>query len=344
MRYLLSICIPAYDRSHCLDELITSIVAATDDGKLPVQICIGDDAAPPATGEVVRRWQARYPHIVYFRFPTNGGIDRNILKSVELAEGEYCWLMGDDDKIEPDAVSVIEQRLAAYGRPTVLNVNGSMYDRDLVTRLYPRVRRGVRKNSLQEDTVFDNVEDIVRTFGESFGFLGDNVFHRESWQQVVSCTDLSQYDGSVYVHLAVLIKMLEQSPRLLYVHHQCVGFRGNNDGHLKILGEVRRLKLDVEGYHRVASGVFSESHPLYRCWMSRIVAVHARSRVWGIKRSGSRDTMRQVISLTVRYYWRLPAFWIHLAPLLFLPRWTLLALRAVYHTTVNRGHHVGSRS
>jgi len=332
MRYFLSICIPAYDRSQCLDELFESIVGHADESA-PVQICVSDDAAPPPTEAVVRRWQARYPHIVYHRFPQNGGIDRNILKAVELADGEYCWLMGDDDKVEPGAIDLIGRKIAQYGRPPVVNVNGSLYDRDLLARLYPRVTRGARKNVLHGDRVFDDLGSIVHMFGDSFGFLGDNVFHRESWNTVVGQTDLSEYDGSVYVHLAVLLKILQKTPRLLYLHDRCVGFRGNNDGFLQILGQVQRLTLDVEGYHRVARGVFTESSVLYKSWMSRIVETHVRSRVWAIMRSGERDAIREARTITFRRYRRLAAFWLYLAPLLFVPRWVLLALRPLYHAT-----------
>ena len=184
MHYPLSICVPAYDRSQCLDELLQSIILHTDQNT-PVQICVSDDAAPPATEAVVRRWQALYPHIVYHRNAENGGLDRNILKSVELADGDYCWLMGDDDKVEPDAVTSVIRKIEEFGRPTALSLNGALYDRNLTTpRRSPARGPAWRKNKLRQDTAFNDLDAIIHWFGDSFGFIGETVVHRESWRSL----------------------------------------------------------------------------------------------------------------------------------------------------------------
>ncbi len=332
MKYGLSICIPAYDRSQCLHELLKSIIEDSNP-ETPVQICVSDDGAPAATEAVVRRWQVSYPHIVYHRFPENGGLDRNILKSVELAEGDYCWLMGDDDKVEPGATSHVLQRIAEYQRPTALNVNGYLYDRHLEQQLHSRVLVGLRKSRLDRDQLFDSLEEIVRNFGDSFGFLGDNVFNRALWQEVVSEMDLTPFYGSCYIHLAVLLMILRKSPRYLYVNQHCVGYRGGNDGFLEILGELRRLHLDVNGYTQVAEGVFSKGTRLYKVWMSQVVRFHIRNRVRSIKSVASRQAMRQVSSLTYKHFHELPVFWTSIAPLLIVPRAAFLTLRMFYRAT-----------
>lgn len=92
----------------------------------------------------------------------------------------------------------------------MLNVNGYLYDHQLKERLYPLIMVGLKKSALQHDQIFDNIEDIVSLFGDSFGFLGDNVFRRILWNEVVSHSDLSPYYGSCYIHLAVLLMMLQQ--------------------------------------------------------------------------------------------------------------------------------------
>jgi abequosyltransferase len=335
MKYELSICIPTYNRKDCLKDLLESILSQAD-CPMPVEICISDDASSDDTETLVREYQETYPHIAYYRFPSNVGLDCNLLKSVALAHGHYCWLMGNDDKLEQGAVTLVTKLVKEYKEPTVLNVNGWQYDNQLKERLHDRVKKGLKKSILQTDQLFDNLEDILSLFGDSFGFLGDNVFKSALWNEVVSSSDLNRYKGSCYIHLAVLLMMLQQSPRFLYIHQHCVGFRGNNDGFLEILGQLRRLKLDVVGYNQVAEGVFSRKSRLYKMWMSRIVKVHIRSRVLGIKLSPSGKSMREAASLTYNYFANLPAFWVYIFPILLVPRSVLLGLRACYRSTIKR--------
>jgi abequosyltransferase len=264
------------------------------------------------------------------------GLDRNLLKAVELAHGEYCWLMGNDDKIEPHAISGILKRIEEYGKPTVLNVKGYLYDRDMKTKQLSQIRVGLRKSVLQQDTMFENIDEIVKLFGDSFGFLGDNLFRRDIWNEVVANTDLAPYYTCCYIHLAVLLMMLQKSPKFLYINQHCVGFRGNNDLFLEILGELRRLKLDVVGYDQVAAGVFSRKSHLYKAWMTRVMQFHIRSRVLAIKFNANSSQMSEVAELMFKYYKTLPGFWIHILPILLLPRNILLGLRACYRATIRR--------
>lgn len=335
MKYELSICIPQYNRWECLQELLDSIINQVD-CPTPVEICISDDASTDDTPSFIHEYQKKYPHIVYYRFSENVGLDSNLLKAVSLAHGDYCWLMGNDDIVEQGAAKLITRLVKEYKDIAVLNVNGWQYDNQLKERLYHRVKKGLKKSILQNDQLFDNLEDILLLFGDSFGFFGDNVFKCSLWNEVVSSSDLSRYNGSFYIQLAVLLMMLQRHPRLLYVHQQCMGFRGNNDGFLQLLGQFRRLKLDVVGYDTVAEGIFSKKSHLYKMWMSRIIKVHIRSRVLGIKLNKADNSIRDVALLTYNHFASLPAFWIYIFPILLVPRHILLALRAFYRATIKK--------
>ncbi len=44
---------------------------------------------------IVRNLKIKRVKFTYFRWDSNKGADRNFLKVVEIASGEYCWLMGE---------------------------------------------------------------------------------------------------------------------------------------------------------------------------------------------------------------------------------------------------------
>ncbi len=100
----LSICIPTYNRAALLDEALQSIASQSRPG---LEIVVCDNASSDNTRDVIDRFRPHFEHLVYFRWPENMGPDRNVLKTVEIASGEYCWLLGDDDQLEVGALDKV---------------------------------------------------------------------------------------------------------------------------------------------------------------------------------------------------------------------------------------------
>ncbi len=344
MNAQLSICIPHYNRRQCLQELLDSII--NQDGYLaPIEICISDDASTDDSLSFLQNYQKQYSYIKYYRFSKNVGLDTNMLKAVSLATGDYCWLMGNDDKVEKTAVKTITSLLRRYEGIPVLNVNGWQYDNQLKKRVYHRVKKGLKKSILKGNTFFNDLEQILIYFGDSFGFLGDNIFKRSLWDSVVSNTNLSKYIGSHYIHLAVLLLILIKDQRLLYVHEQCMGFRGGHDGFLELLGHVQRLKFDVEGYDTVAEGVFSKESRLYKIWMTRVIKLHIFGRLRSLKVSQCEYSIKDLFTFLHNHFSSVPAFWFYLFPLLITPQQLCVHSKRLYrlkfkHSRLSTGFEV----
>jgi glycosyltransferase involved in cell wall biosynthesis len=101
-----SICIPTFNRCRHLTNCLTSIIANRAKEALSFQVCIADNCSTDDTLQVVRRAQG-YIDIKYHRNSHNLGIPRNFLKAVEMADGEFVWLIGDDDLLMPSAVQEV---------------------------------------------------------------------------------------------------------------------------------------------------------------------------------------------------------------------------------------------
>ena len=103
-RINLSICIPTYNRAKHLQNCLQSINTAAQhlDERLNVEICISDNCSSDTTEDVVRRANLTLP-VKYCKNESNLGIPRNFLSVVDMAEGEFAWLVGDDDLLMPDA-------------------------------------------------------------------------------------------------------------------------------------------------------------------------------------------------------------------------------------------------
>ena len=102
----LSICIPTFNRAKCLVNCLESILLNVDRLNLAFQICVSDNCSTDDTEQVVRAAQERMP-IDYQRNSKNVGIPQNFLNVVEMAKGDFVWLIGDDDLLMPMALKKV---------------------------------------------------------------------------------------------------------------------------------------------------------------------------------------------------------------------------------------------
>lgn len=100
-KYLISICIPSYNRPETLDRLLRSVDTKYKD---KVQIVVCEDKAPKRleVRKVVENFKVSTPYDVkYVENEPNLGHGKNFRQCVKQADGEYVTYMGDDDVFEP---------------------------------------------------------------------------------------------------------------------------------------------------------------------------------------------------------------------------------------------------
>ena len=102
--YLISICIPSYNRPVELKRLLESI-----DSTKPelIQIVVCEDKAPKRqeVASVVTLFQNTTVYdLRYIENETNLGYDKNLRQLINYANGEYIMFMGDDDMFVPEAL------------------------------------------------------------------------------------------------------------------------------------------------------------------------------------------------------------------------------------------------
>src|SRR3990172_8001177 len=98
----LSVCIATFKRATFIGETLESILGQVEPG---VEVVVVDGASPDDTEEVVRRLAVAHSGLRYHREPVNSGVDADYDKAVGYAQGEYCWLMTDDDVLVPGAIA-----------------------------------------------------------------------------------------------------------------------------------------------------------------------------------------------------------------------------------------------
>ncbi|HEX8462701.1 MAG TPA: glycosyltransferase family 2 protein, partial [Segetibacter sp.] len=91
---LLSICIPTFNRATYLNSCLNSIVKQV--GNNPeVEVIISDNLSDDNTESVAKEYTIKYKNIKYFKNETNIGGDKNIIKVLSIANGQYLKLLND---------------------------------------------------------------------------------------------------------------------------------------------------------------------------------------------------------------------------------------------------------
>ncbi len=189
----LSICIATYKRGNYIGQTLDSLISQLRDG---VEVVILDGASPDNTEEVVRGYADIYPAIRYIKASKNSGVDADYDLAISYAQGEYCWLMTDDDLFSPDAVSTVFESLD--GKKDLIVINTEIRDVSLSKIL-------ISKNmDIKKDCEFDKVFDsqfVLRALNH-LSFIGAVIIKKTRWLE----RDRASYYGSLFIHIGVIFQ------------------------------------------------------------------------------------------------------------------------------------------
>ncbi len=121
---ILSIVIPCFERPKALVSTLKSLLAGGVPGN--IEIVALDNASQPPLKEIWDTLQLADDTIRWEKNAANIGLAANLLRGIELAKGEWVWLLGDDDCPFPGAIElVIAEITAAQNSVGFLKFNSS---------------------------------------------------------------------------------------------------------------------------------------------------------------------------------------------------------------------------
>jgi abequosyltransferase len=203
-RIKLSICIATLNRGFCIGETLESIISQSTD---EVQIVILDGGSTDNTTAIVEEYRTQFANLSYFRQDAPMGVDQDFTRSVELAKGEYCWLMSDDDILKPGAIRyVLNEIQKDYG---LIVVNAEVRDAELSEVLQERILE-FNSDHIYSESEFEQF--FVDTAG-FLSFIGCVVINRKLWNS----REKEKYYGTLFVHIGVIFQQPIQDPVLVII-------------------------------------------------------------------------------------------------------------------------------
>lgn len=183
----LTVAIPTYKRPQLLEKCIRSVLASIGDHDVEILVC--DDSIDGTNDPVYASLgDVRRMRVVHNE--RNLGIDANICACLERADGEYVWLIGEDDLMRRTGVTAVLEKIDALPAVPFIYVNYSYITADQTCEL--------RHASIEEERDEIGFELFADEHLWSAGFIGGCVIHRQQFLK----TAYRDYIGTYYAHVA----------------------------------------------------------------------------------------------------------------------------------------------
>ena len=302
----LSICIPTYNRSGHLLECVQNVLSAAGEYIHQMEIVISDNASTDDTKVKGEELQNKYHFIKYHRNEKNV-IDKNFFIAAGLAGGDYIWILGDDDRLEKNAIEEVFEKIRAGHNLIVVNhsIWLNQFSQEFKKKVIP----------LAQDIVFINRNKLLSVLGPRLGFISSVVIKRDIFLKVASFEYESFYEYG-YSFMTSVYLAVRQDCRACFIAKPLVKQTGNLKGlalsvWYKVFAVGSSLafeKLGRQGYSYQA--VYSAKHLMLRDYIMHDVSYR--------KRKG--ESLQGIFRFILPYYKKHWLFWIVIVPALFLPK------------------------
>jgi hypothetical protein len=193
-----SICIPQHNRTSFLIEVCRSLERQRF---RQFEVCISDDASTDGReGDLLEYLKSSRLSFVYRRLATNRRYDGNLRAAIELARGEFCFLLGNDDVLaEPDTLDQLHQIMTRHATPAVVFTNFADFATGRVTHRVPRTA-----------VVGAGPATAARGY-RKFSFVSGVVLRREPAQAAA----VTRWDGSEMYQMYIGCRLIAAGGALL---------------------------------------------------------------------------------------------------------------------------------
>jgi abequosyltransferase len=261
----LTFCIPTLNFGSFIAETLFSIIDQADDR---VDIVIVDGGSTDDTADVVQRVAQTFPRITFFQRRERVGVDRDILESVALATGDFCWLFSSDDLLGPGALRAVLAAIEAGGWDLLLT-GVTLCDLTMAPLAPHRYLDCDNAQTFDWTKPHKRADYFrrARTTTAFCSFISGVVVDRQRW---MNASGTEHFVGSCWIIAAKAFAMDQQGLRLRYEPGVTVLKRGDNDSFMAH-GITKRIALSICGFRDLAIHFYGKGSAEYAA-ISRVVS------------------------------------------------------------------------
>jgi abequosyltransferase len=259
---ILSICIPVYNRESDLKECLNSIEKNYVDG---IEVVISDNKSTDKTVEVIKEFEKRIP-IVWMTKNKHSGFDENCINVISMSTGEYCWILGSDDKVSDGGIELLISKILV-GKDDVIHFS---YSQD-----------GVHTSPINESSHGDlSISDYIakvkyiaqlKNLSLAFMFISCIAFKRKKW--IDKPLLIRDSIGTNYVHAFVMHSIISSRSSIYVTNKVLVTAKLSENEWTKDVGRFLLLDCSTiveiykkiqfeENYFRALCGIYKRTYPI----------------------------------------------------------------------------------
>ena len=307
----LSFCIPTYARARELRDLLASLLdfAGNNEDKLALEVCISVNFFEDHTHEIIKEFQEKDVSVEWRVEYQKEFVSAqsNILKALNLATGDYIWLIGSDDKLIGKACEI--KRVLSNADPRYLViVNRLCCDKNLLEAI---------SDNYFGDSILTNTDFPISSEGgmreffshartvDALGcFISSLIFSRALLEDFLkfSCKNKVFYNN-LFPHVYSIWSLVRRGviTGISYEPAPLVAWRGQNSSCLYDWVVKCRDLLRV-------SALFSRESPLVCEMMKKLIINHYGNSIKEGKILTSKDPLLVKLELCIRLK-LLKSFW-----------------------------------
>lgn len=278
MGKILTICIPTYNRSWCIDEQLKRFSLLSNRVRDNVDILISDNCSNDNTREIVLKHKAGGLNFAYNRNPKNLGMDGNFIFCFNYAKSksDYVWLIGDDDYLVVEELEKLLNLMetAKKNNIGVIHINQQKW-----------------KYS-SDYKVFNDPNDFIQDIGIWTTFLSANI----ASTKLIPSINFDKYRGTLFAQVPLcLFSALYFKDNIIVNYTLLKGHAGNgtNGGYnlfdlfvtniLKIYKDAMEWGLTIETYKKMKVTCLNFVMPYVHLLLVKPNLTHwSSSRGWSI--------------------------------------------------------------
>jgi len=197
----ISICIPQYNRAKLLVKALRMLENQTYEN---IEIVVSDDCSTDDTIERISELKKtfRFP-IILGTFEKNQGYDRNYRRCIELATGDYAFVIGNDDTIySDDSIQFLVDFLVENNYPEIGYCN----------YVEEKNKSFVVERALSTRVQGSGIEVAINNYN-GFSFVGGLIYKKSAFDKY----NTGKHDGSIYSQMYMGLLMVASGCRLFTI-------------------------------------------------------------------------------------------------------------------------------
>lgn len=251
MHIAISVCIPVYNCAEFLEQSLDSVMCQSGD---QVDVIVFDGGSTDGTEVLMLKYIETWPNLHYYRSDHRGGIDADLSRCVEMAQGEFCWLFSGDDVMRPGAIARALEQILSGGDVYICAHTLCDKNMSFIREYPPLLPNRYLISDFSEKLSRQQWFERAMTTEAFFSFMSGLIVRRDKWMSGELPDD---FNGSCWGHVARLFGLMSHGLRVCYVAEVWLDKRGDNDSFADN-GIVNRFRIAIEGYHKIANVFFGK--------------------------------------------------------------------------------------